>query len=151
MRRSAWSTGFASTNSGSTLEPVRVGGEPRANGGAADADATRLWALDRFGGNDGREGELGFGALSPPAGPVKTRAHPKPVALEGRTELAHDLSETRRVVSALDLPRSIRVQACQLVQSAANVNLLPVRSIEAIAAASVFAACRCNGLPRTLE
>jgi transcription initiation factor TFIIB len=29
--------------------------------------------------------------------------------------------------------------------------MLPGRSIEAVAAASVYGACRCNGLPRTLE
>ena len=65
--------------------------------------------------------------------------------------LAHGLSETRRVVSALDLPRSIRDQACSLFRSAAKEDLLPGRSIEAIAAASMYAACRCNGLPRTIE
>lgn len=65
--------------------------------------------------------------------------------------LAHGLSETRRVVSALDLPQSIRDQACALFRSAANEDLLPGRSIEAIAAGSVYAACWCTGLPRTLE
>ena len=38
-----------------------------------------------------------------------------------------------------------------LFRSASDSNLLPGRSIEAIAAASVYAACRCNGLPRTLS
>ncbi len=65
--------------------------------------------------------------------------------------LAHGLSETRRVVSALALPQSIRDQACALFRSAANEGLLPGRSIEAIAAASVYAACRCNGLPRSFD
>lgn len=65
--------------------------------------------------------------------------------------LAHGIAETRRIVSALDLPQSIRDQACQLFRSAAKENLLPGRSIEAVAAASVYGACRCNGLLRTLE
>jgi transcription initiation factor TFIIB len=65
--------------------------------------------------------------------------------------LAHGLSETKRVASAIDLPQSIREQACSLFRSASTEDLLPGRSIEAIAAASVFAACRCNGLPRTIE
>ena len=65
--------------------------------------------------------------------------------------LAHGISETRRVVSALDLPQSIRDQACALFRSASNEDLLRGRSIEAVAAASVYGACRCNGLPRTLE
>ena len=65
--------------------------------------------------------------------------------------LAHGLSETQRVTAALGLPQTIRDQACQLFRSAANENLLLGRSIEAVAAASVYGACRCNGLPRTLE
>ena len=65
--------------------------------------------------------------------------------------LGHGLSETRHVASALDLPTNIRDQACALFRSASDANLLPGRSIEAIAAASVYAACRCNGLPRTLS
>jgi transcription initiation factor TFIIB len=64
--------------------------------------------------------------------------------------LAHGLAETRRVASALDLPESIRDQACELYRSASSEDLLPGRSIEAVAAASVYAACRCNALPRTL-
>jgi len=43
---------------------------------------------------------------------------------------------------------SVRDQACQLFRSAQNENLLRGRSIEAIAAASVYGACRCNGLSR---
>lgn len=65
--------------------------------------------------------------------------------------LAHGLAETRRVASALDLPESIRDQACALYRSGSNEDLLPGRSIEAMAAASVYATCRCNGLPRTLQ
>ena len=65
--------------------------------------------------------------------------------------LAHGLTETRRVASALDLPQSIRDQACTLFRSASREDLLPGRSIEAIAAACVHAACRCNGLPLTIE
>ncbi|MFQ3293192.1 MAG: transcription initiation factor TFIIB [Natrialbaceae archaeon] len=65
--------------------------------------------------------------------------------------LAHGLAETQRVASVLDLPESIRDQACHLFRSAAGEDLLPGRSIEAVAAASVFGACRTNGLPRTME
>lgn len=65
--------------------------------------------------------------------------------------LAHGLSEVRRIVGALDLSRSLRDQACQLYRTAATEGLLVGRSIEAMAAASVYAACRCTGLPRTLE
>lgn len=64
--------------------------------------------------------------------------------------LGHGLSETQRVASALDLPASIRDQACALFRTASDEDLLRGRSIEGIAAASVYAACRCNGLSRTL-
>ena len=65
--------------------------------------------------------------------------------------LAHGLGEVRQIVSAIELSESIRDQACQLFRSAQNENLLRGRLIEAMAAASVHGACRCNGLSRTLE
>jgi transcription initiation factor TFIIB len=57
----------------------------------------------------------------------------------------------RRLASALDLSDSVRDQACQLFRSAQNEDLLRGRSIEAIAAASVYGACRCNGLSRLVD
>ncbi|MBB6647821.1 transcription initiation factor IIB [Halobellus ruber] len=65
--------------------------------------------------------------------------------------LAHGLSEVRRISSALELSETIRDQACRLFRSAQNEDLLQGRSIEAMAAASVYGACRCNGRPRTLD
>ena len=65
--------------------------------------------------------------------------------------LAHGFSEVQRIVGALDLPRSLRDQACRLYRTAAGEDLIRGRSIEAMAAASVYAACRCAGLLRTLE
>jgi transcription initiation factor TFIIB len=64
--------------------------------------------------------------------------------------LAHGLGEVRRLASALELSDSVRDQACQLFRSAQNEDLLRGRSIEAIATASVYGACRCNGLSRLL-
>nr|WP_233340601.1 transcription initiation factor IIB family protein [Haloprofundus sp. MHR1] len=61
--------------------------------------------------------------------------------------LAHGLGEVRRVTSALELGGSIRDQACQLFRSAQREDLLLGRSIEAIAAASVYGVCRCHGQP----
>jgi len=55
------------------------------------------------------------------------------------------------LASALDLSDSVRDQACQLFRSAQKENLLRGRSIEAIAAASVYGACRCNGLSRLVD
>ncbi|MFT4923139.1 MAG: transcription initiation factor TFIIB [Haloarculaceae archaeon] len=65
--------------------------------------------------------------------------------------LAHGLGEVRRLASALELSESVRDQACQLFRSAQNEDLLRGRSIEAIAAASVYGACRCNGLSRVVD
>ena len=64
--------------------------------------------------------------------------------------LAHGLSEVRRTSSALELSETIRDQACQLFRSTQNEDLLRGRSIEAMAAAGVYGACRCNGRPQTL-
>jgi transcription initiation factor TFIIB len=65
--------------------------------------------------------------------------------------LAHGLGEVRRLATALDLSNTLRDQACQLFRSAQDADLLPGRSIEAIAAASVYGACRCNGRSQLLE
>ncbi|WP_254547331.1 transcription initiation factor IIB [Halomarina pelagica] len=65
--------------------------------------------------------------------------------------LAHGLGEVRRIASVLELTDSVRDQACQLFRSAQTEDLLRGRSIEAIAAASIYGATRCNGLPRTLD
>ena len=65
--------------------------------------------------------------------------------------LAHGLSEVRRIVSGLGLAESLRNQACQLFRSAQTENLLRGRSIESMAAASVFGACRCAGAARLLD
>jgi len=61
--------------------------------------------------------------------------------------LAHGLGEVRRIVSALELSEAIRDQACQLFRSAQNEDLLRGRSIEAIAAASVYGRVGATGSP----
>lgn len=65
--------------------------------------------------------------------------------------LSHGLGETQRLTSALDLSDTLRDQACQLFRSAQNEELLQGRSIESIAAASVYGACRCNQHPLVIE
>lgn len=70
---------------------------------------------------------------------------------KAKRNLAHGLGEVRRVASVLGLSDSVRDQACQLFQSAQNEDLLRGRSIEAIAAASIYGACRCNGHTRLLD
>ena len=65
--------------------------------------------------------------------------------------LAHGLGEVRRIASGLELSESLHNQACQLFRSAQNEDLLRGRSIEAMAAASVYGACRCDGRPQPLN
>lgn len=60
-------------------------------------------------------------------------------------------AEIARLVSALELPFSVREQACRYFRTAQRENLIMGRSIDAIAAASVYAACRCGGCTRTLS
>ena len=52
--------------------------------------------------------------------------------------LVHGLDEVRRIASVLELSDSIRDQAFQLFRSAQTEDLLRDRSIEAIAAASIY-------------
>ncbi len=65
--------------------------------------------------------------------------------------LAHGLGEVRRLASALDLSDSVRDQACQLFRSAQDEDLLRGRSIDSMAAASVYGTIRCNGLTWTVD
>ncbi|MCO8242987.1 transcription initiation factor IIB family protein [Haladaptatus sp. AB643] len=53
-------------------------------------------------------------------------------------------TEIARLTSALELPRSIREESCVLFRRAQDANLVRGRSIESIAAASVYVACRQN-------
>jgi transcription initiation factor TFIIB len=61
------------------------------------------------------------------------------------------LTEIRRMVGALGLNKPLRNQASQLFRTAQDEDLLRGRSIEAIASACVYAACRIDGHPRTFD
>lgn len=65
--------------------------------------------------------------------------------------LAHGFTEIRRVIAALGLGESVREQAWSIFRSAQNEDLIMGRSIEGMAAASVYAACRCSGAVRALD
>jgi transcription initiation factor TFIIB len=60
-------------------------------------------------------------------------------------------TQIRRIVSSLELPRSVRKGACRLFESAQDEDLLRGRSIEGFAAATVYATCRIRGIARTIE
>ncbi|MFT4920823.1 MAG: transcription initiation factor TFIIB [Haloarculaceae archaeon] len=69
----------------------------------------------------------------------------------GSRYLADGLGEIRRLASALEQSRSVREQACRLYRTIRSENLIRGRSIEGMAAASVYATCRCNQSPMLLE
>lgn len=64
--------------------------------------------------------------------------------------LGHGFTEIRRLVSALSMSTTVRDQACTLFRTAQDHDLLRGRSVESVAAASVYATIRCLGQPRTL-
>lgn len=65
--------------------------------------------------------------------------------------LAHGLGGIDRVTGQLDLSKSVQEQASCLFRTAQDENLLIGRSIESIGAGCVYAVCRINDLPRTID
>jgi len=65
--------------------------------------------------------------------------------------LALALSALDRMSSGLGLPRAVRETAAMIYRKAALKNLIRGRSIEGVAAASLYAACRQCHVPRTLD
>jgi transcription initiation factor TFIIB len=51
----------------------------------------------------------------------------------------------------MNLPRSIREQAGMIYRKAAKKNLIRGRSVEVVVMATIYAACRFAGMPRTLD
>ncbi|MCS7097311.1 MAG: transcription initiation factor IIB [Candidatus Methanomethylicia archaeon] len=65
--------------------------------------------------------------------------------------LAAALQEIERITSQLGLPKSVHEEAALIYRKAAEEKLVRGRSIESMAAAAVYAACRRYNIPRTLE
>jgi transcription initiation factor TFIIB len=65
--------------------------------------------------------------------------------------LAFALSELDRMASALGLPRNIRESTAVVYRDAVDKNLIRGRSIEGVAAAALYTACRQCRVPRTLD
>ncbi len=65
--------------------------------------------------------------------------------------LKQALGEIDRMASALGLPESVRETASVIYRRALDENLLPGRSIEGVSTASVYAAARQAGVPRSLD
>ncbi|WP_336362477.1 transcription initiation factor IIB [Halalkalicoccus salilacus] len=57
--------------------------------------------------------------------------------------------QIHRLTASLSLPASTRERACMLFRSAQNEGLIRGRSLEGFTAATVYAACRLGGYPRT--
>jgi len=69
----------------------------------------------------------------------------------GERNLQFALSEIDRMASALGVPRSVREVASVIYRRALNEDLIRGRSIEGVATATLYAACRQEGIPRSLE
>ncbi|MHA1820345.1 MAG: transcription initiation factor IIB [Promethearchaeota archaeon] len=65
--------------------------------------------------------------------------------------LTFALSELDRMASFLSLPKSLRETAAKIYRQAVKSHLIRGRSIEGVAAASLYAACRISKIPRTLQ
>jgi transcription initiation factor TFIIB len=65
--------------------------------------------------------------------------------------LKQALGEIDRMASALGLPKSVRETASVIYRRALTEDLLPGRSIEGVATASLYAAARQAGVPRSLD
>jgi len=69
----------------------------------------------------------------------------------GERNLQFALSETDRMASALGIPRSVREVASVLYRRALDEDLIRGRSIEGVSTSTLYAACRMEGIPRSLD
>ncbi|WP_306052079.1 transcription initiation factor IIB [Natronococcus wangiae] len=69
----------------------------------------------------------------------------------GERNLQFALSETDRMASGLGIPRSVREVASVLYRRTLEKDLIQGRSIEGVATSTLYAACRMEGIPRSLE
>ncbi|MDG5775868.1 transcription initiation factor IIB [Haloarculaceae archaeon H-GB2-1] len=69
----------------------------------------------------------------------------------GERNLQFALSEIDRMASALGVPRTVREVASVIYRRALDADLIRGRSIEGVATSALYAACRKEGIPRSLE
>ncbi len=69
----------------------------------------------------------------------------------GERSLPETIRSLDRVASLMGLPRPVKDEAGFICKKALEKGLVRGRSIEAIVAAAVYAACRIDGVPRTLD
>jgi len=68
-----------------------------------------------------------------------------------RRNLSIAMAELDRLTTALHLPQNIKEQSALLYRRALKMDLIRGRSIDAFVAASIYATCRQNNLPRPLK
>lgn len=68
-----------------------------------------------------------------------------------RRNLSIAMAELDRLITALHLPQNIKEQSALLYRRALKMDLIRGRSIDAFVAASIYATCRQNNLPRPLK
>jgi len=73
------------------------------------------------------------------------------IATSMERNLAIALSELDRIASYLGLPDSIRESAALLYRKCIKAELIRGRLIESVVSAVIYATCRLNGIPRTLD
>ena len=69
----------------------------------------------------------------------------------GERNLQQALAEIDRIASATGVPKSVREIACVIYRQALERDLIRGRSIEGMGTASLMAACRQEGIPRSLD
>ncbi|MCK5291882.1 MAG: transcription initiation factor IIB [Thermoplasmata archaeon] len=69
----------------------------------------------------------------------------------GQRSLVQALTVLDRMASVLGIPPRIRDEAALITRKALKKGMVRGRSIEGVVAASLYAACRMNNVPRTLE
>jgi len=65
--------------------------------------------------------------------------------------LSHAMTELSRLCDKLHIPKQVKERAAVIYRKALDKGLVRGRSISAISAASLYAACRVTGTPRTLR
>ena len=83
----------------------------------------------------------------------KVRTQHKRTRIRNATErnLSTAIGELQRLASQMALPHSMREEAAYIYRKAVEKKLVRGRSIEGVVAASLYAACRIRGQPRTLD
>ena len=77
---------------------------------------------------------------------IRTRVHSS-----ADRNLAQAMSELDRLADVLHIPASIKERAALVYRKALSNSLVRGRTIAAVAAASLYAACRISETPRTLK